>query len=351
MANNTADLPNPFTPLAFLPPALASQVEVSRYLYTATLGAYVWDIALNLGNDYRLLIKHRVGFPTIVYFFSRAMTLTFVIACFVLQVAPVKNCNALLLGIGICLVSSQASTAMLFFLRATAVWHPNKIAYVVFSILWIAVLGTSITAPVGIRGAHIGPTMQCTTTAVPANIELSVIFLLINDTAIFLAINYRILAHTIAVDSPIIRLRAFFGGNGLSTLTQALLESGQHFYLVAVVANITLLAVFHLNPLYPAMLATPAFSLINAMACLVFRRIKFGIISSDGMSKIPTIGVSSEFHATANHGSHALHSRRNDLATTEFQTNTFPLDVRVTVDTEIGKFEDSQGVSKTPNLV
>ncbi|KAJ6461009.1 hypothetical protein C8R45DRAFT_1028964 [Mycena sanguinolenta] len=326
MANNTADLPNPFTPLAFLPPALASQVEVSRYLYAATLGAYVWDIALNLGNDYRLLLKHRVGFPTI-------------------------NCDALELGIGICLVLSQASTEMLFFLRATAVWHPNKIAYVVFSILWISVLGTSIATPIGIRGAHIGPTMQCTTTAVPADVKLSVIFLLIKDTAIFLAINYRILVHTIAVDSPMTRLRAFFGGNGLSTLTQALLESGQHFYLVAVAANVTLLAVFHLNPLYPAMIATPVFSLINAMACLVFRRIKFGFISSDGMSKIPTIGVSSEFHARVNPGSRSLHSRRNDLATTEFQTNTFPLDVRVTVDTEIGKFEDSQDRSKTVNLV
>lgn len=37
MANIT-ELPNAFTPLAFLPPALANQFEVSRYLYAATLG-------------------------------------------------------------------------------------------------------------------------------------------------------------------------------------------------------------------------------------------------------------------------------------------------------------------------
>jgi hypothetical protein len=29
---------NPYTPLAFLPPDLASQLEVSRYLYAITLG-------------------------------------------------------------------------------------------------------------------------------------------------------------------------------------------------------------------------------------------------------------------------------------------------------------------------
>ncbi|KAF7335983.1 hypothetical protein MSAN_02312000 [Mycena sanguinolenta] len=69
--NNITDLPNPFTPLAFLPPALARQFEVTRYILAATLGAYVWDIALNLGNDYTLLFKHRVRLPTIVYFLSR----------------------------------------------------------------------------------------------------------------------------------------------------------------------------------------------------------------------------------------------------------------------------------------
>ena len=32
------DLPNPTTPLAWLDPALAGQLEVSRYLYVATCG-------------------------------------------------------------------------------------------------------------------------------------------------------------------------------------------------------------------------------------------------------------------------------------------------------------------------
>ncbi|KAF7334216.1 hypothetical protein MSAN_02382900 [Mycena sanguinolenta] len=349
MANSVTELPNPFTPLAFLPPALASQFEVSRYLYAATLGAYVWDIGLNLGNDYSLLFKHKVRFPTIVYFISRIFTLVFVVGSFVLQVAPVENCNALELSVDTCAVFSQVSTAMLFFLRVTAVWHPNKIAYVVFSILWIAVLGAFITAPLGIRAAHIGLTMQCTTTAVPANTKVSMIVPLINDTVIFFAINYRILAHTIVADSSMARLRVFFGGNGLSTLSRALLESGQHFYLVAVAANVTLLAVLHLNAVYPAMLAVPAFSLINAMACLVFRRIKFGHISSDGISKIPTIGTSSDFHATADPRSLSLHSRRTDLTTKEFRTDTFPLDVRV--ETQIDKFEDREERSKTINLV
>ncbi|KAF7335956.1 hypothetical protein MSAN_02309000 [Mycena sanguinolenta] len=308
MANAT-ELPNPFTPLAFLSPALASQFEVSRYLFAATLGAYVWDIGLNLGNDYILLCKHRVRLSTIVYFMSRAFTLAYILACFVFQgqlVAPVENCNALAVGLDICLI-----------------------AYAVFSILWMAVLGASIALPLGIRAAHIGTTTQCTITALRGNVAVSLIMPLINDTAIFFAINYRILAHMIVADSSTARLRVFLDGKGLSTLSRALLQSGQHFYLVAVAANVTLLILLELRPLsqlYHAMFVIPATALTNAMACLVFRRVKFGLVTPDGISKIDITGLSMDFHSTAA----SLPPRRTNPTTMELgSSTTFPLDVRV----------------------
>ncbi|KAJ6454685.1 hypothetical protein C8R45DRAFT_1056778 [Mycena sanguinolenta] len=352
--SNTTEIPNPFTPLVFLPPSVADQFEVSRYLYAATLGAYVWDIALNLGNDYVLLFKHRVRFPTIVYFLARASTLAFILVCFVNQVALVGNCDAIALVWSIGSILSKSATTMLFFLRVTAVWRPSKIAYAVFFILWLAVLAGGITAPIGIREAHIGPTKQCITTAVPANIEVAAIMPLIYDTAIFLAINYRILAHTLVADSSMARLRVFFGGKGTSTLLRALLQSGQHFYLVAVAANVTLLVVVklpRLPPVYRAMLAIPAAALDNTMACLVFRRIKFGLVSSDGTLQIPTIGLPSHFHAATNPRSVSLQFHHTDFTTAELGTNaTSRLDLR----REIDKLEDGaearQEISKAIDL-
>ncbi|KAF7336023.1 hypothetical protein MSAN_02316000 [Mycena sanguinolenta] len=195
MANAT-ELPNPSTPLAFLPPALASQIEVWRYVIAGTSGAYVWDVGLNLGNDYTLLFKHRIRFPTIVYFLSRAFTLAYILSYFIFAVALVENCNAFALAMTISGILTQSTTAMLFLLRVTAVWHPNKITYTMFSILWLAVLGAGLTGPLGMRRTHIGPTKQCIDTVIPGDIEATGIAPLINDTAIFFAINYRILAHT-----------------------------------------------------------------------------------------------------------------------------------------------------------
>ncbi|KAJ6461014.1 hypothetical protein C8R45DRAFT_842413 [Mycena sanguinolenta] len=357
MANAT-ELPNPFTPLAFLTPAFAGQFEVSRYFCATTLGAYVWDIGLNLGHDYVLLFKHKVRFPTIAYFLSRAVTFAFICTNFVFQVAPVKNCQALARTSSTCAVLAQLGTRTLFYLRVTAVWHPSKIVYVVFFILLIAVPIASLSATLGFRGAHIGPTMQCITTVVPADIEVDMIMPLIHDTSVFLAINYRVLANTVGSDSSMARLRVFFGGKGFSTLSQALIQSGQHFYLVAVAVNITLLVLVklpHLPPVYHSMLATPGVALVNAMACLVFRRIKFGLITPDGTSKNPISGLSLDFHVTAT-SSHSLHPRHTDSdpTKTEFEPNTaFPLEVRVQRETD--KFKDGansgQEVFKSTTLV
>ncbi|KAJ6465754.1 hypothetical protein C8R45DRAFT_1106796 [Mycena sanguinolenta] len=317
--SNTSEILNPSTPLAYLPPSVAEPFEQSRYLYAATIGAYVWDIALNLGNDYALLFKYKVRFPTIVYFLSRIFTLAYILTCFVYA--------------------------------ATAVWHRSKVVFAVFSILLLGVLGAGITLPVGVRAAHIGPTMQCIDTVIPDYTEVVTIMPLIYDTAIFLAITYRVLAHTIVADSLAARVRAFFGGPGLSTLSQALLRSGQHFYFIAVAGNVTLLVLLRsqLNPVYRSMFAAPILTLVNAMACLVFRRIRFGLISPDGISKAPNASLS-DFRATTNPRSFPLHSRRTDPTTTAFESNTaYPtLDVRV--QKEIDEFEDgaddSQGISK-----
>ncbi|KAF7373771.1 hypothetical protein MSAN_00588800 [Mycena sanguinolenta] len=75
--------------------------------------------------------------------------------------------------------------------------------------------------------------------------------------------TYRILAHTIVADSLVARLRVFFGGTGLSRLSQALLRSGQHFYLIAVVTHVPFLFLPQSNTHCRGMLVNPALALVN----------------------------------------------------------------------------------------
>ncbi|KAJ3729807.1 hypothetical protein C8R42DRAFT_693595 [Lentinula raphanica] len=297
MSNLTAEILNPFTPLAFLPPTLAAQFEVSRYLFAITLGAYCWDICVNFNNDYKLLFKNKIRLPTVVYYLSRQAiqvisTLAYITSSFVFQVANVRNCQALQVALGIFNVLSQSFTSMLFLIRVTAVYREVVIIRVCFILLWLGVVGGALSVPLGIGGGHIGPTMACINTIVKKTTEISVIMPMINDSAIFIAITYRILDNSVYEEGRGAQVRAFFGWNKLlPAVSRNLLQGGQHYYFFALLTNVVTLILNQLKdlpPTYHGMFTISSLALINVLACVVYRRIKFGLITEDGVSNIDT---------------------------------------------------------------
>lgn len=40
------------------------------------LQAYSWDIVTNFNNDYKLLFKTRIRYPTVIYYLSRSFNLS-----------------------------------------------------------------------------------------------------------------------------------------------------------------------------------------------------------------------------------------------------------------------------------
>ncbi|TFK38667.1 hypothetical protein BDQ12DRAFT_630449 [Crucibulum laeve] len=313
-----ADLPNPLTPLAFLPPTLSNQFEVSRYLYAVTLGIYMWDVAINLGSDYQLLFKHAIRFPTIVYYMSRTTTLTYIINCFIFQVGHVDNCQALEIALGICYILSTSTTSLLFLMRIQAIYHRNQAVRIMFIFLWVAVTAAAVVVPVGISGAHIGPTQQCINTRVEQYTAATAIVQMINDTAIFLAISYKILNVSLGDESLKTRAKMFFGNGSLPVVSRLLLQSGQQYYLIAACGNIVLLVLVELPNLpdvYRGMCTIPVLAVNNLMACIVFRKIKFGLISQDGSPMVNEFKSSFSGHSTGglpSHHSNRLGIRRDD---------------------------------------
>ncbi|KAF5388853.1 hypothetical protein D9757_005576 [Collybiopsis confluens] len=332
MSNVTAGVLNPFTPLAFLEPTIASQYEVSRYLFAITLGAYGWDICINVVNDYRLLTQGSLRYPTAVYFLSRIFTLGYIMSSFVFQVANVPHCQTLQIVLGIFNVLSQTFTSLLFLFRVVAVYRNQQYVKSFFVILWLCVVGGSLSVPLGIAGAHIGPTMACINTVVKKTTELSMIMPMVNDTAVFAAITYRILDYSVYESGGYAKIRAFFGWQKLvPTVSRNLLQGGQHYYFFALLTNIVTLVLnqLPLPPTYRGMFTIASLALINALACIVYRRIRFGFIAEDGTTMTTVKGPNT-------YGLPLVHFRsRAGFRTDDFdtvggsQSNRVPLEIRV----------------------
>jgi len=198
---NISTLPNPITPMAFLPPKLAYESQVALNIVVGTLGVFVWDLLSHMDEDYKILFKHKFTIGTAVYFLSRLTTFLFILASALFRTYPLGNCvrAQTLEMVAFCL--SLASTSFLFFLRAAAVYDRNPIFRTFLFTVWLSVLASAILLPVGVRGSNIGITQYCTTGSAKGYIAAIPITPLIHDTCVFLAISWRLLQNSYLEES------------------------------------------------------------------------------------------------------------------------------------------------------
>ncbi|KAF8181710.1 hypothetical protein K438DRAFT_1601442 [Mycena galopus ATCC 62051] len=272
---NVTELPNPFTPLAFLPPDTAHQVQVEEYVVVGTMGAFVWDILSNVYSDYKLVANCKIGLATYTYFFARLWSFLFIFSSAFFQTYPFEHC---VLGqhlVGITLALAVPANSFIFFLRARAIYDRNPVFVAFLPISWVAVTVSSAIVPAGINGGNIGLTNYCTTVSTKPFISSVTIAPLFNDTIIFLAISWCLYRNSHVNRS----VRTFLTGESLPHFSKAILQDGQLYYLITVACNLLTMIMFynpHVAVPYQTMFTSPNVMVTNSMVSHVFRNTKFG---------------------------------------------------------------------------
>ncbi|KAJ7018993.1 hypothetical protein C8F04DRAFT_976246 [Mycena alexandri] len=269
--------------LSLLPSELATQLLLTRYVWAGTSAVFIWDILSNLKGDYMLLfkLKRRLGWPTAAYFLSRITSAAAVLGCMVFLTYPVGDCRTFHLGIALLFPLAIPSTSLLFFFRVRAVYCCSRTVTIVFGLMWLTVLGTSLLIPIVTRGVNIGPTRYCSLGDLAPYVETIGLNPGLFDTAVFLAISYRLVGNThVEYRSWRQKARAFFTGAYLPSFSKSLFIDGQLYYMITVVTNITafiLLCFPVLGPAYRSFLVVPNVMLTNIMACRVYRHTRLDL--------------------------------------------------------------------------
>ncbi|KAJ6527814.1 hypothetical protein B0H19DRAFT_1214661 [Mycena capillaripes] len=230
---NTTDLPNPFTPLVWLPPEVAYQIQIGNYVVTGTLAAFIWDLLSNAMNDYKLVSQHRVGPGTVTYFLARLNTN--------ISAYPLNHCALARKFYEVGVAVSVPANSLLIFLRARAIFDANRYLVLLFFALWLIVAGTATmpAIPGIIKAANIGPTKYCMTVDEKIIGATFSIAPPVHDTVIFLAISWRMFHYSQPTEGS--RTNRGLGGVIKSALTgeylpqfsRAVLMDGQLYYLYA----------------------------------------------------------------------------------------------------------------------
>ncbi|KAF8189564.1 hypothetical protein K438DRAFT_1676795 [Mycena galopus ATCC 62051] len=284
---NTTDLLNPFTPLAWLPPEIAYQVQIGNYVVTGTLAAFIWDLFCNALNDYKLVSQYRVGPGTVVYFIARVSTLFYLLSATLYLTYPLNNCVLARKFYEVGCAISVPANSLLIFLRARAIFNDNRALVLCFFALWLTVAGTAImpAIPGMIKAANIGPTKYCTTAGDKSYTGVFTIAPPIHDTVIFVAISWRMFHNSHLIGGSRTDrglggvIKAAMTGEYLPQFSRAVLMDGQLYYLITVIANLPS-AIMSFNDRVTATYRTMFFvctvMVTNCMACHVLRNTKFG---------------------------------------------------------------------------
>ncbi|KAJ3504165.1 hypothetical protein NLJ89_g8082 [Agrocybe chaxingu] len=275
-------LPNPLTPMAFLPPDLAFQVTIATYVLVGATAVMVWDFISHLADDYRLVTRYRIGLATIVYFVSRIGALTYLVGTAVMNTAPIgyTSCTAGTKVISAFVAVAIPGTSFLLFLHVRAIYSNNKYIVGFFGFLWIAVLGGALTAPIGgSTNKMVTLGQYCAQNVLPEYTSAAVIIPTVNDTLLYLSIVWHMLRCSYAESTVSNKFRTLAFGDHLPALSRALLKNGQAYFLSTVGLNLVALTMFYIDSIpipYRAMFGVPNIALMNMMASRLFRCTKFG---------------------------------------------------------------------------
>ncbi|KAK7689450.1 hypothetical protein QCA50_007242 [Cerrena zonata] len=152
--------PNPLTSLAWLPPDLAGQYEIERYLVACTVGAWLWDVLMSLSTDIQMFRKNRFGLSDVAYIMSRILSGGFIVGIFIFLIAPLHHCEVVIKVVTWLVALALPTNSFLFFIRARGVFFRNPYVVWAFFALWLTTFA-SITTPFAFEAIPLGPTRWC----------------------------------------------------------------------------------------------------------------------------------------------------------------------------------------------
>ncbi|KAL4248820.1 hypothetical protein ABKN59_004001 [Abortiporus biennis] len=282
--NATSETPvNPLTPLAFLPPDIAVQLENTRLVMMTCIGAFIWEFLSSCRNEYRMWKTLNFRMTDVIYVLSRSLTFTTLILSFLIIVHPFGKCQIVMTTITWLTAIVPALNCLFFVFRATAVYYPVKLAVKSFWLLWIVttimILAAAGSVPTGGSLINLGPFALCLPLSTPKFATSGIISSAVHDTLVWVAVSWRLLSSSGL--GPTYFKSLLRGRRGMGRVTRTLFMSGQLYYFVAVSANIATVIVMFLPGFPQSYRATAQIvntTIQNLFACQAYRQLKLGLI-------------------------------------------------------------------------
>jgi len=276
--------------LLHLPVRFLTGAQLGRYLLVSTLTALSWDLLTHLEDELTLL-RGELSLSVSLYFVSRLCTLADVLAAVIYTTSTQVSCKAASRINTVFFVLGQIATLSLFFLRVRAVFLDKPWTIRFFLFLSLCTAGICAAVPFLVNAHELpidaiedGPPGACFQTTFRPICAACLISSFVNDTAIFFAVSLKLAK--LFGESLHDRLKYVVGRtkHPRPSIARTLLQGGQQYFLVSITASVAMIIMTFMSSVHPVMksnLAAPYATLVNIMACKVYRDLKLWHFRSD----------------------------------------------------------------------
>ncbi|KAF8198454.1 hypothetical protein BJ912DRAFT_951433 [Pholiota molesta] len=258
-------------------------MDLVAYVTVGILGAIIWDIFSNLGEDYELIQRSPIGLPIIVYFLSRTTTLSCFVLIVIFSTGINVDCATLLRATHWTFAFGLSLTTLLLVLRARAVYQNQKQVANFLSAIWLGVVAAALVetalGSLGIRDASSGRCVNVHT--ITPFIIATTIVPMANDIAIFCAITWKLVQNSHEELTMRSGLMAAVFGRHLPSFSRTLLRDGQAYFLTMIVVSTTTIGLFCFAPKavegFSALLGFLNVGVMHLMTCKIYRKTRLGV--------------------------------------------------------------------------
>ncbi|KAJ8077822.1 hypothetical protein PM082_002259 [Marasmius tenuissimus] len=263
-------------------------LQIVRYSVVSAFTIFVWDVVYNLYDDYRLLLSGgaRIGWPTLVYVFTRLLTFTGLVLTILFFLAPMgsrcHHLNQALFGGFPAFVTSES---LLLFFRVRAIFITSRPITLFFLVSLLIVTASSTLIPLALSGDNIPGTDYCVITKL--NRPFATVLLLVplaNHITVFIAISYRLLQYSQPAEGAeqdrqrFCRPPGFIARrNALPLLTRTLVKDGQIYILTFIATTLITAVLMSIDSVPDAIhyiLIPPHIVIENCMNGYLFRHVR-----------------------------------------------------------------------------
>ncbi|KAF9527870.1 hypothetical protein CPB83DRAFT_368308 [Crepidotus variabilis] len=274
----SSTMPNPLAPEAWQAASDAANTRITCYVPVGCLAIIIWDMLQFLPEDLTLVFFRRFAFHTLLFIVNRAVLVVWFTTTIVVMTTELHHIKVWHWVTSIAFISTHCCTGLLFLYRISIIYKGSRWVIHFFAVLWVILLGSSITVPLTTENRYISPTLYAKSVMTKEYGIFAGFMQSTYDSLICIAIVYKLGSEVVHPNRRGWRSRFLMRRASFRRLRSRLVQDNEIYLLFSICIRLPELIFFFVNhnPAIRYLIVYPDLLVMSTLASRIYRQMRLG---------------------------------------------------------------------------